>query len=56
VPQRSRMIVDLPADIQMAIRLRAVKTGKTTGEVVAEAICSLFAEDVAEALRVIKGE
>lgn len=47
---RTRMIVDLPLDIQMAIRLRAVKNGVKTGDIVAEAIRTAFPEDVREAV------
>ena len=46
---RSRMIVDLPRDVQMSIRLRAVKNGWTTGEVVACAIKQAFPDDIIEA-------
>ena len=34
----NRMILELPEDIQMAIRLRAVKNNEKTGQVVADAI------------------
>lgn len=43
------MIVELPPEVQMAIRLRAVKAGMTTGEVVAEAVRLTFPADVEEA-------
>jgi hypothetical protein len=46
---RNRMIVDLPSEVQLAIRLRAVKSGTTTGNVVCEAVQSTFANDVEEA-------
>lgn len=46
---RNRMILDIPAEIQMAIRLRAVKSGITTGEVVEAAVIEMFPEDVAQA-------
>lgn len=46
---RGRMILDLPPLFQMAIRLRAVKNGMTTGEVVAIAVQKTFEEDIVEA-------
>ena len=47
--KRSRMILDLPPDVQMAIRLRAVKDGCTTGEVVERAVRQTYPVDVREA-------
>lgn len=52
---RIRMIVDLPIDVQMAIKLRAVKSNSTTGEVVCEAIQRTFSKDVEEA-RIVLAE
>jgi hypothetical protein len=52
----ARMIFDLPLEIQMAIKIRAVKSGCTTGDVVADAVTEWFAEDVAEAKRVLTDE
>jgi hypothetical protein len=46
---RNRMILELPSEVQMAIRLRAVKSNATTGEVVCEAIQHRFGRDVEEA-------
>lgn len=51
--ERSRMIFDLPAEVQMAIKLRAVKNDTTTGGVVAEAIRRAFPEDVKQAEAVL---
>lgn len=51
--ERNRMIVDLPSEVQMAIRLRAVKNNATTGDVVAEAVQNTFASDMAEAKAVL---
>lgn len=48
-PDRNRMIVDLPSDVQMAIRLRAVKSNMTTGAVVCQAVQHVFGSDVQEA-------
>lgn len=48
-----RMIFDIPNEVQMAIRLAAVKAGKTTGEIVAEAIRYAFPGDVKEAIESI---
>jgi hypothetical protein len=47
--ERNRMIVDLPSEVQMAIRLRAVKSNTTTGAVVCEAVHQAFAKDIEEA-------
>ncbi len=47
--ERNRMIVDLPSEVQLAIRLRAVKSSTTTGAVVCEAVHRAFARDVEEA-------
>jgi len=46
---RTRMIFDVPREVQMAIRLRAVKAGMTTGDVVAAAIAQAFPDEVREA-------
>ena len=43
------MIFDFPPDIQMAIRLRAIKNQCTTGEVIVAAMEKHFYTDVAEA-------
>ena len=48
-PERSRMIFDLPADVQMAIKIKAVKSGMTTGEVVCEAFGQVFGNYLEEA-------
>lgn len=47
--ERTRMIVDIPREVQMAIRLRAVKDGITTGAVVEDAIFRVFRQDIDEA-------
>jgi hypothetical protein len=47
--ERNRMIVELPSEVQLAIRLRAVKSSTTTGDVVCEAVQRTFAKDVEEA-------
>ncbi len=49
----SRMIFDVTPEVQMAIRLRAIKAGVTTGEVVRLAIDQVFHEDVEEAKRTL---
>jgi hypothetical protein len=51
--ERSRMIVDLPSDVQMAIRLRAVKSNSTIGEVVCEAVTQSLGKDIEEARAVL---
>jgi hypothetical protein len=40
--ERGRMIFDLPSDVQMAIKIKAVKSSMTTGEVVCEAVMKVF--------------
>lgn len=51
--ERTRLIVDLPSDVQMAIKLRAVKSNKTTGAVVCEAVQMAFSKDIQEARSVL---
>ena len=48
-----RMIVEIPKEVQIAIKLVAVKRRITTGRVVTDAITFAFAEDLAEAQKVI---
>jgi hypothetical protein len=48
---RYRMIFDLPASVQMAIRLRAVKDNCTTGDVLERAIRHTFPQDIFEAAK-----
>jgi len=43
------MIVDVTREVQMAIKLRAIKLGITTGAVVAQAIEIAFPDDLKEA-------
>jgi len=45
-----RMILDLPPEVQMAIRLRAAKNRITTGQVVTDAVRAAFPGDVADAV------
>jgi hypothetical protein len=47
--ERTRMIVDLPSEVQMAIKLRAVKRSTTTGAIVCEAVQLAFGQDIEEA-------
>lgn len=51
---RSRMILDIPPEVQMAIKLRAVKNGWTTGEVVAEAMWHRFTSDMEDAAQIAR--
>jgi hypothetical protein len=51
---RNRMILDLPPEVQKAVKLRAVKNGCTTGEVIADAVKRVFPADVTEAEEVLK--
>jgi hypothetical protein len=48
-----RMIFDLTPEIQKAIKLRAVKSDMTTGEVVSAAIKAAFGKDLEEARQVL---
>jgi hypothetical protein len=47
--ERNRMILELPSEVQMAIKLRAVKCSTTTGAVVSEAVQTAFGKYVEEA-------
>lgn len=47
--KRNRMIFDVPPATQMAIRLQAVKSSRTTGQVVEEAIRKVFPEEIKQA-------
>ena len=47
--ERNRMIVDLPPDVQLAIRIKAVKSNTTTGDVVCEAVQQTFSKYIEEA-------
>ena len=47
--ERNRMILEIPSEVQMAIRLRAVKSNMTTGDVVREAVQHRFGKDIEEA-------
>jgi hypothetical protein len=51
---RKRMIFDLPREIQMAIRLQAIKSGRTTGQVVEEAVRQAFPEEWREAQQQVR--
>jgi hypothetical protein len=47
--KNNRMIFDVSPEVQMAIKLAAVKRGCTTGEVVTEAIRKTFPLDLNQA-------
>ena len=47
--ERNRMMIDLPPEVQMAIRIRAAKSHATTGAVVCEAIEKVFGKYIQEA-------
>lgn len=51
---RTRMIFEVSKEVQMAIKLQAIKTGRTTGQVVSEAIAVVFPGELKEAREVIK--
>lgn len=53
---RNRMIFDLPAGTQMAIRLRAIKNRATTADVICAAMERAYPDDVAEAERALSTE
>ena len=46
---KTRMIVDIPSEVQLAIKIGAVKTNSTTGEFVAKAVEGSFGRYVEEA-------
>ena len=50
---RNRMIFDLPPDMQLAIRLCALKSNMTTAQVVCKAMESAFASGIAEAKTIL---
>ncbi len=52
--KRNRMIVDLPTDVQMAIRVRAVKNGETNGDTVCRAVQATFPEEYREACEALE--
>lgn len=51
---RKRMIFEMPAAFQMAIRLQAIKSGRTTGEVVEAAVRKALPTEMEEAQRYLK--
>jgi hypothetical protein len=53
---RTRMIFDLSAEMQMAIRLKAAKTGKTNADVIYMAMERAFPQEVQEAKAVIEND
>jgi hypothetical protein len=46
---RGRMIFELPSDVQMAIKIKAVKSNMTTGAVVTEVVKKSLGKYVEEA-------
>jgi hypothetical protein len=52
VTDRTRMVMNLPTYIQMAIRLRAIKARQTTGEAVTEAVRLFFPRECEEAANI----
>ena len=50
----NRMLYELPEEIHMAIRLRAIKDGIKNGEVFRRAMEIAFPDDVAEAKKELK--
>jgi hypothetical protein len=48
-PKRSRMILDLPVEVQIAIKLQAAKRRVKTGAVIEAAVNEVYADDVQEA-------
>lgn len=54
MPKRKRMIFDLPDDVQMAIRLLAVKHGITTADVVMRMVGTTMAAELSEARKALR--
>lgn len=50
---RSRMIFDLPREVQLAIRLTALKLGITTGKVLIRAVELTFPDDLRQAKEIL---
>jgi hypothetical protein len=48
------MIFDLPPEVQMAIRLRAVKTNRKTAAVISDAVEKAFPKEFSEAVEAIQ--
>ena len=44
-----RMMLELPSEAQMAIKIRAAKSNMSTGSVVCEAVQKAFGADIREA-------
>lgn len=51
---RERMILDLPREVQMAIKLRAIKDRCTTGAIVEWCVRDCFPKEVEEARQVLE--
>ena len=49
--ERSRVVLELPLDVELAIRLRVAKTKTKPWEVVSAAIEKAYEDDIAEARR-----
>lgn len=54
--ERKRMIFDLPAYMQMAIRLRAIKNQEATSDTLCKAMEAAFPKDVEEAKAALEGK
>jgi hypothetical protein len=50
------MLLEIPPEIQMAIRLHGIKADKTTGEVVSEAIERTYPEEMKEAKKALESK
>lgn len=51
--QRNRMVFELPEEMQVAIRLKAAKTGRTNADVICMAMEQAFRQEVEEARAVV---
>lgn len=49
----NRMMVDIPEDVQLAVRLRSLKEGIAIGKVVEDALREVYDDDIEEAKVVI---
>ena len=52
--ERKRMIFDVLPEVQIAIKLRAIKNRCTTGEIISKAVELAFPDDIKEAREALK--
>lgn len=51
--RENRAFIDVPADVHLAVRLRALKDDKTTQEIVTDALMEYYVDDIMEARDII---